>query len=37
MSRNAWSVAFALTLLAAAPADAGIIKGVLGIKGAEMS
>ena len=37
MSRNAWSVAFTLTLLAAAPAEAGIIKGVLGIKGAEMS
>ncbi len=37
MARNAWSAAFVLTLLAAAPADAEIIKGVLGIKGAEMS
>ena len=36
MPRKAWSVVFVLTLLAAGSADAEIIKGVLGIKGAEM-
>ena len=36
MSKNAWSAAVALTLLAATSVDAQIIKGVLGIKGAEM-
>jgi len=37
MSKNAWSAALVLTLLAATSADGQITKGVLGIKGAEMS
>jgi len=37
MSRNAWSAALVLTLLAATSANAQVTKGVLGIKGAEMS
>jgi hypothetical protein len=37
MSRNAWSAALVLTLMVTASADAEIIQGVLGIKGAEMS
>jgi hypothetical protein len=37
MSKGVWSVAWVVTLLAAMPAEAEIIKGVLGIKGAEMS
>jgi hypothetical protein len=37
MHGKMWSVAVILTLLAAAPADAQIIKGVMAIRGAEMS
>jgi hypothetical protein len=34
---HAWALALALPLLAAAPAGAQIVKGVLFIRGAEMS
>ena len=37
MSNKVWSVAFVLSLLAAGSANAQIIKGVMGIKGAEMA
>ncbi len=37
MHSKLWSVAFIISLLAALPADAEIIKGVMAIKGAEMS
>jgi len=37
MQKNLWSAAALLVLLAAMPADAEIVKGVMAIKGAEMS
>jgi len=37
MQSKLWSAAFLVSLLAALPADAEIIKGVMAIKGAEMS
>ena len=37
MQRNLWSAAALMFLLTAMPADAKIIKGVMAIKGAEMS
>ena len=37
MQRNLWPLALALPLLVAAPAGAEIIKGVLFVRGAEMS
>ena len=36
MQHKIWSVGLLFTLLAAAPADAEIVKGVMAIKGAEM-
>jgi hypothetical protein len=37
MQSKLWSVALFMALLSAAPADAEIIKGMMVIKGAEMS
>jgi hypothetical protein len=37
MQKNLWSAAVLMVLLAAMPADAEIVKGVMAIKGAEMS
>jgi hypothetical protein len=37
MQQKIWSVGLLFSLLAATPADAEIIKGIMGIKGAEMS
>ena len=37
MRKNLWSAAALLSLLTALPADAEIIKGVMAVKGAEMS
>ena len=37
MQRNLWSAAVLMSLLTAFPADAEIIKGVMAVKGAEMS
>ena len=37
MHRKLLPAAFLLSLLTALPADAEIVKGVMGIKGAEMS
>lgn len=37
MQSKLWSAAILMSLIAAMPADAEIIKGVMAIKGAEMS
>ena len=37
MQSKLWSAAFLMSLLAALPADAEIVKGAMSIKGAEMS
>ncbi len=37
MQWNSWCLALGLTLLAVAPVSAGILKGTMSVRGAEMS
>lgn len=37
MQRKPWLLSLAVALVAALPANAQIVKGVMGVKGAEMS